>query len=464
MKISNPILLLVLIVSVNALLIAAICLNVKLQVPQPEEKMKILVLCALSFLSTASLALVLGNKLLGSFIEPMESSASKILAVLSGRDNPDATAAKSELPELADQIITELETSRQRERLIADYSSDILCCVDEQRRLLDLNIQSESVWEYPIISLLATPLDTLIYPEDKDIYLEYFDACKTQYQEKPLECRAVARDGRVIDLEWQVEWSPSLHHFFCLAKNISDRKANQRLKAEITAMVGHDLRAPVSSLSFLLENLRAGTFGGLSPEAEEKVEKARDNVSQMLKLINQLLDAEKLEGGQMEVDLKIIPLSELYESCADLLQDLAARQKVSIKFPQDSTFMAMADFDRSVQILCNLVSNAIKWSPPDSCIEVTEKVDHKMIVVSVSDKGPGIAADRQKAIFERFKSLDQRADKSIASSGLGLYIAKKLIELQGGSIGVISKPGEGSSFWISMKPVNEKDMPGYLEY
>ena len=82
-----------------------------------------------------------------------------------------------------------------------------------------------------------------------------------------------SRSGKLIDLEWQVEWSETARNFFCLAKNISDRKENQRLKAEITAMVGHDLRAPVSSLSFLLDNLRAGTFGALSQEAGDKVEK-----------------------------------------------------------------------------------------------------------------------------------------------------------------------------------------------
>ena len=90
-----------------------------------------------------------------------------------------------EIDQLTEQVITELETARQRERLIADYSSDILCCLDEKRRLLDLNIQSESVWEYQIISLLATPLDSLIWAEDRDSYLQYFDACKLQNSAKP---------------------------------------------------------------------------------------------------------------------------------------------------------------------------------------------------------------------------------------------------------------------------------------
>ena len=464
MRLSNPIIFLLVLVVVNAVSILLIAFSSRALIVLPEDKLRMMFLCALSFLCSGSISVILGSKLISAFVEPMELAASKMLAVVGGAQRDDnKTESKADLSELTDKLITELETSRQRERLIADYASDILCCLDEQRRLLDLNIQSESVLGYPIISLLATPLDLLIHTVDKDAYLAYFAACKVQTQSKPLECRVVSREGKLIDLEWQIEWSPSLSQYYCLAKNISDRKENQRLKAEITAMVGHDLRAPVSSLSFLLDNLQAGTFGQLPKEAGERVEKASDNVGTMLKLINQLLDAEKLEGGQMEVDLKIIPLSELYENCQELLGDLAEKRRLRLKFPEDSSTIVMADFDRSVQILCNLLSNAIKWSPEGADIVVSETCDGKLVQIHVKDRGPGIAADRQQGIFERFKSMDLRADKSLASSGLGLYIAKKLIELQGGAISLKSKVGEGSTFSISFKQANQNDLPGYID-
>ncbi len=461
MKLKNPLNHLLLLVLANALAISAVCVSTKSQVPQPEERTKILALCAIAFLSTASIASWLGNTLLRSFIEPIEESQSKMLSLL---DEPETKSeSESDLSSLTDKLINALETARQREKLIADYSSDILCSLDDKRRLLDLNIQSESILEYPIISLLATPLDSLILAEDREEYLQYFDACKQQEQSKPLECRLLSRSGKAIDLEWQVEWSPSLQRYYCLAKNISDRKETQRLKAEITAMVGHDLRAPASSLSFLLANLSSGTFGKLPAEAESKVEKAGDNVACMLKLINQLLDAEKLDGGKMEVELKIIPLSELYETCTGLVYDLAEKCKVTINFPQESELLAMADFDKAVQILCNLLSNAIKWSEAGSSVDLKEIADGKTVTIQVIDRGPGIAPERQKSIFERFKSLDQRENKTIASTGLGLYIAKKLIELQGGQIGLETEVGKGSTFFISLKQASENDLPGYLE-
>lgn len=462
MKIANPIKILLFLVSTNALFFAVIVFFAKTSSCSSDEKARLVMLCALGFSVASSLAIFIGKKFIGEFVEPIEEVSSKMIAALEGEKESEKPL-QIQLADLSSALITKLETSKQRERLIADYSSDLLFCMDADRKILDLNAQAESVLEYPPISLLATPVDVVIFKEDTAELLLYFDACKIQDQQKPLECRVVSRTGKVIDLEWQVEWSQQLSQFYCLARNITERKEAQRLKAEITAMVGHDLRAPASSLSFLLQNLKAGTFGELPEEAAEKVNRASDNVGTMLKLINQLLDAEKIDGGQMEVDLKIIPLSELYESCEELLLDLAARRSIKLVFPEDSSAMVMADFDRCLQILCNLLSNAIKWSPENSRVEVSEVQEGKNICINVKDFGPGIEKDRQESIFQRFKSVDTRADKSIASTGLGLYIAKKLIELQNGSITVKSEQGHGSTFTISLKRVKESELPGYLD-
>ncbi len=457
MKLENPIKLLLVLVSANALFFAAIAFLIKSSSSSADEKMHLILLCAVGFTLASVAAIFAGKRLLKNFVEPLEESASRMNAVL------DTDSKSSSLKDLCNALITRLETATQRERLIADYSSDLLFCLDGERKILDLNAQAESVLEYPPITLLATPIDVVVFKEDINDQLLYFEACKIQEQQKFLETRVMSRTGKVLDLEWQVEWSQKLSQYYCLARNITERKEAQRLKAEITAMVGHDLRAPASSLSFLLQNLKAGTFGNLPAEAVEKVNRASDNVETMLKLINQLLDAEKLDGGQMEVELKIIPLSELYETCTDLLSDLASRKSITITFPEESSSMVMADFDRCVQILCNLLSNAIKWSPENSRVEISEAQEGKSICIKVKDCGPGIEKERQESIFHRFKSVDTRADKSLASTGLGLYIAKKLIELQNGNISVESEPGHGSTFTICLKRVREVDLPGYLD-
>lgn len=448
---------------VNAALTATFFLASKGSLAWQEVGASPLLFAGLAFVSATLLSCLLGWTILHSLVEPMELSASKIMAVLEKKGLEHNAAL--DLPGLTQELVNELETAKQKERLIADYASDVLCCLDKNRRFLDLNVQSESVWDYPIISLLATPLDQLVWSEDQQAYLSYFAAVSSAMipNDKPFECRIRSRSGKLIDMEWQVEWSEKSQHFFCLARNISDRKEKERLKAEITAMVGHDLRAPASSLSFLLQNLQKGTFGALPEPALEKIERAAENVAQMLKLINQLLDAEKLEGGQMEAELKIIPLSELYDCCSDLLQDLAIKRSVKLNFPQESGTFVMADFDRSLQILSNLLGNAIKFSPEGSSIEIGEEVDGRAINVYVKDSGPGIAPEKQQLIFERFKSVAERADSSMSSSGLGLYIAKKLAELQGGAIALQSSPGEGSCFSFSMRKVNDRELPGYID-
>lgn len=128
---------------------------------------------------------------------------------------------------------------------------------------------------------------------------------------------------------------------------------------------------------------------------------------------------------------------------------------MSLEFPSSDTLL-FADFERTKQVLSNLLSNAIKWSPENSRVEISDESDGAMTKISVKDLGPGIAQSKVKVIFERFKSLDGRSDKEMASSGLGLYICKRLTELQGGSIGVKSTIGQGSTFWFTL-PTGELD-------
>lgn len=456
MKIRNPITILIFLSAANGLMLATACFFA-----HPEDRIFLLIIGGLTFLLTSVIAVCFGRILIGAFVEPAEVAMSRMLAAINASGCETAAIRESDLAQLADRLVSELENSRQRERLIADYSSDVLCRADEAGKITDLNIQSESVWEYPILSLVATPLEMLVLPEHRIELRKYLEACKTEPQTRPFECRVQTQTGRLIDLEWQIEWSQSLKCFFCLAKNITDRREIERLKAEITAMVGHDLRAPAGALSFTVENLRSGTFGQIPSEADLQLARAQDNIKQMLNLINQLLDAEKLEGGQLEVNLKIIPLSELYDQCDNLLQDLGRKKNVEITFP-DSDTLVSADFDRTVQILSNLLSNAIKWTPPSTVIEVTETLEGNQVKISVSDTGPGISEERQPTIFQRFKSKDA-SDKILASSGLGLYLAKKLTELQGGRIGFSSTVGQGSTFWFTLNQVRESELPGYLD-
>lgn len=405
----------------------------------------------LCFLLTSILSCLLANEFLQSFLEPADVCKSKLIAGL-----PETVDKSTTLVGLADAIINELDSSRQREKSIAEFSTDVLCCLNSERKFMAMNAQTETVLGHPVASLLATTLDSIVLSVDLQALVEFFNQARIG-EGRTQECRIRTQSGRLVDLEWQCEWSKSLELYYCLARDISDRKENQRLKAEISAMITHDLRAPVAGISYFLEKLEKGLYGNISEAAQNDVEKAQEGTDKVLSLINRLMDAEKLEDGKMEADIKIIALSELYDDARSTLSGLAAQKSVSLDFPE-STSLVFADYDQCNQVLCNLISNAIKYSPEGGKVEVQEKNVGISIVLSVSDQGQGIAEEFHAQVFDRFKSLNSDKATGLASSGLGLYIAKKLAELQGGSIGVKSIPGNGATFWFSLRRATEIDL------
>lgn len=410
------------------------------------------------YVAISSIMIFQARRLLTDFIEPNELVFAKLQSAVSD-EYIAAETSQLALSRLAVAAIEELENSRQAGAVIAEYSSDILCSLDANLRIMELNASAEKIWQHPNIALIGSNIIDLAFAQDQNKLRQYFDSAKTLEQAGEIECQMRTLNGQSIDVSWTAEWSNSINIFYCIGKDITESKQIQRLRAEITAMVGHDLRAPVSGLSFFIEGLLSGEFGKINEQGAARVLRCRDSVEQMLRLINQLLDAEKIESGELKAELKILPVSEIVETAQSLLAAFAEKKNLKIE-AEESTLLVNADFDRSVQILANLLSNAIKFSPDGSTIRIMQSCQDHLVTVSVEDQGPGIAAEHWQEIFQRFKSLGESSE---GSSGLGLYLAKNLAELQGGSMGLSSVPGKGSRFWFSMKAASEADLPGYLE-
>lgn len=365
------------------------------------------------------------------------------------------------LLEISETAVRELENLRQGQNAIVNFSGEIICSLDERLRIRELNLGAERIWRHPNISVLGAEFLSLVYEPDREkTGKNFMESQNNEGTEKPYECRMTDLNGRLIDMAWTIEWSPSKRVYFCIGTDISKEKEIEHLKAEITSMVSHDLRAPISSLAFFIQGLISGEFGQLSESGRCRIIAIRESIDQILRLINQLLDADRLESNSLELELKIIPASALIETSLSMLSNLAEKKKQQIK-TAESEELVFADFDRSVQVLNNLLSNAIKYSPESREIEIKVNNEDNKVRFEIIDQGPGIPVTKWASIFERFKTLEN--EEKGASSGLGLYISKKLVELQGGSIGVYSVPGKGSRFYFFLKRACENDLPGYLD-
>ncbi|MBY0357204.1 MAG: CHASE3 domain-containing protein [Candidatus Obscuribacterales bacterium] len=218
-------------------------------------------------------------------------------------------------------------------------------------------------------------------------------------------------------------------------------------KQELITMVSHDLRTPLTSVQASLTLLSEGVLGSLSERVEKEVVVAQNNTTRLIFLINDLLDFEKIEAGQMAVDFKEIAVQSIFDQASDSLQAFAWRKNVTLVF-ETSDLVVNADLPRLVQVLVNLTANAVKFSPADSEVRIVAESSNDYVEIRVQDQGRGIPPAFIETIFERFKQVESSDAYEKKGSGLGLAICKSLVELHGGTIGVESEEGVGSTFWF----------------
>jgi signal transduction histidine kinase len=223
----------------------------------------------------------------------------------------------------------------------------------------------------------------------------------------------------------------------------------QKMRKAFIAMVSHDLRTPLTSVRGFLELLEMGALGELSPKAMQHTQRTSNSVDRLIKLINDLLDLEKMESGTVALHRKPINLREVIETSLDSVQVLAANSHVKIEYaPVDVT--VNGDADRLAQVVVNLLSNAIKFSPENGVVSVSVCDQQDVVEVSVRDQGRGVPERFQEIIFERFRQVNEADHSEKGGTGLGLPICKAMIEQHGGRIGVRSEEGRGSEFWFTL--------------
>ncbi len=228
--------------------------------------------------------------------------------------------------------------------------------------------------------------------------------------------------------------------------DISDRIQLEKLKTEFVEMVSHDLRTPLTNLSLFLECISCGLYKSWSTQKlEESAEKNSSEVGRLIRLINKLLELDKLERGFDKPVITQIWLTDLIPVAVEAVSNYATASNITFVYEFED-HMLLADPDQLTQILVNLLGNAIKFSPHGGTIKVVGNSLPAHTELQIIDDGPGIPEELQAHIFERFGQVQN--SKSKDGTGLGLAICRSLVEGHGGTIGVFSEPGKGSTFWI----------------
>ncbi len=230
--------------------------------------------------------------------------------------------------------------------------------------------------------------------------------------------------------------------------DITERKQLEQQKDEFIAVVSHELRTPLTSMRALFGLLSAGKLGSLSSQGEQLLKMATSDTDRLERLVNDILTLGRLRAGRLTMSKQLIPIDRIVAQVVQLMSPMANEDQIRIIANTDGGAV-WADPDRLIQVLTNLVGNAVKFSPEHGCIWITASSQLTQTVWTVRDQGPGIPPDKLEAIFEPFKQLNKAPHRQKTGTGLGLAICQQILQQHGGRIWAESDE-EGSTFSFTL--------------
>lgn len=368
--------------------------------------------------------------------------------------------------------LTERMAMEERFRLIVESAPIAMIMVDNAGGIVLSNVQAEILFGYTKEEFCENTIEVLVperyrmdHPQKR---LKFFKSPQARSMGAGRDLTGLRKDGSEVPIEIGLSPIETSEGLFVLASivDISERKKNEGLlaarkaalkasemKSQFLANMSHEIRTPMNGITGLVDLLLES---GLNHEQGECADSIKRSAESLLTVINDILDFSKVEAGKMELSSSSFSLSSLIKDTVKLFQGRASEKKLNLKsdLPEREYYLK-GDPHRIRQVLSNLINNAIKFTG-QGCVSVSLVIEDETNLncsfkVIVSDTGIGISQESHDDLFKVFSQVDESATRKFGGTGLGLSISKQLIELMGGEIGVDSKLGTGSQFWIKLK-------------
>ncbi|HEY9850569.1 MAG TPA: PAS domain S-box protein [Leptolyngbyaceae cyanobacterium] len=315
---------------------------------------------------------------------------------------------------------------------------------------------------YSESELIGRNFKDITYPADLAKEVPYIEKCLNKelsyYQ---LEKRYVKKNGELLLINITCGVIPDLNtntiYGLAMVEDIAERKEIERLKDEFISVVSHELRTPMTSLRGALGLISTGRLGTLTEPGERLLKFAIEDTDRLVRLINDILDLEYLKSGKISLNFQVYDAAELMQRVIYIMQPIANLATVNLLI-NPVPIKVFVDGDRIIQVLTNLVSNAIKFSLPNTTVYLTAQTQTKdnIALFQVKDRGKGIPEEKLEKIFDRFEQVDASDSRQKGGTGLGLAICRSIVEQHGGHIWVESRIGVGSTFYftVPMQPLS----------
>ncbi|WP_315788733.1 response regulator [Fischerella sp. JS2] len=375
----------------------------------------------------------------------------------------------------------ELRNSEARFAGIVSIADDAIISIDSSQKITLFNQGAEKIFGYTSQEVLGQPLDILLPSQYTQAHRQYVsDFGKSTKVARRMGERREIYGRRQDGTEFPAEASISKLKlgqeivYTVYLQDVSDRKQVERMKDEFVSVVSHELRTPLTSIHGSLGMLASGLIKPDSEQGKRLLQIAVDSTERLVRLINDILDIERIESGKVKMEKQTCNVANLIAEAINVMQPLADKAKVTLSVSSLSQQL-WADPDRILQTLTNLLSNAIKFSTAGSTVwfsaELVSREDftppphfpNYHILFKVRDTGRGIPSDKLESIFERFQQVDSSDSRNHEGTGLGLAICKSIVQQHGGQIWVDSQLGEGSTFYLTL-PILPDSHIHELEY
>ncbi|MCX7597150.1 MAG: PAS domain S-box protein, partial [Fischerella sp.] len=377
-------------------------------------------------------------------------------------DISDRKQTEEELRELSTALeirvqerTRELQESEERFRSAFDNAVNGMALVSPDGHFLKVNPALCKILGYSEQELLQElSCDRVCHPDDLEHYLN------AQHQILAGEVSTIQIEKRCLHKLGDTIWvicSASLVrdpqgeplYLVMQIQDITERRAIEKMKNEFISLVSHELRTPLASIRGSLGLLAAGVLENEPEAAKQMLEIAASESERLVRLVNDILDLERLEANKVTLNQHWCEAENLIQQAIEILRPLTEENNITISL-LSARVKIWADRDRIIQVLVNILSNAVKFSLPGTTVTISAQNQADQVLFTVKDQGRGIPADKLENIFSKFQQVDASDSRQKGGTGLGLAICRKIVQQHGGRIWAESILGKGSTFYFTL--------------
>ena len=362
------------------------------------------------------------------------------------------------------------ETSRLLATIV-ESSDDAIISKDIDGTVISWNKGAERMYGYSSGEIKGRNISIIVPPDRQNELPQMYKKLEHGKHVEHFETVRCRKGNTCIDVSISI--SPIMDEkgnvvsFATIARDITTKREAERilqeslrLKTDFVSLVSHELRTPLTAIKEGVSLVADGTTGPLNDDQKEFLDIAKRNVDRLARLINDILDLQKIEGGKLFLNFTLNDINEVVKEVSDTMEKMIKEKSLIIELKLAGGLpKVMFDRDKITQVAMNIVNNAIKFTERGKVVITTSR-DENAVAVSVRDTGPGICNEDIPKLFRRFEQLDKGTERKSGGTGLGLAISKEIIEIHGGKIWAESVFGEGTTFFFNLPIVERRGSHG----